>query len=167
MQGFTWYVFQYDNKISKTLRRVKYSNRPRAIKDLASMAGEMLKGKIEPDLVVYVPMTRKDRGERGYNQGRVAAVQICKKVGGQLSDNALFKIRENKKQALLDKRQRSENVRGVFKVRENIVCDKKILLVDDIMTTGSTLKECRNMLLQGGAAEVKAVVIAYTPPKVR
>ncbi len=165
LRGFTWYVFEYDKQISKALKRAKYSGRPRAVKELASMAGAMLQGRMEPDLVTYVPMTRRDRGERGYNQGRIAAVQICKKVGGDLADKALIKVHDNKKQALLDKRHRIKNVRGVFKARKDMVLDRKILLVDDIMTTGSTLEECKNELLQAGASEVKAIVIAYTPPK--
>jgi ComF family protein len=127
--------------------------------------GEMLKGKMNPDIVTYVPMIKKDLGERGYNQGCMIAREICKKVGGRLCGKALLKKRGNKKQALLDRRQRKNNVRDVFEARGEIVEGRKVLLVDDIMTTGSTIEECRNALVRAGAEKVEAAVLAYTPLK--
>lgn len=163
---FTWYIFDYDKKIAKILQRAKYGGKPGAVKVMAGLLGEFLKEKsIKADLVIPVPMYKKDLGERGYNQSRIAAGKIARVIESPCKDRALTKIKRTKRQADLSKSARGSNLSGAFSADVHIVKDKVILLVDDIITTGSTLIECRNTLLEAGAKSVEAAVIAHTPLK--
>lgn len=160
----TYYIFEYNHKIAGLLKKAKYANKPRYIKNLACCMGDMLAEKGEkPDMVVYVPMYYRDLGERGYNQSKIAAKEIAGAIGSPCPDNILLKVRKTRKQAALNKSKREENIKNAFRSKEKLITGKRILLVDDIMTTGSTLNECRKELLAKGAKEVKFAVIAYTP----
>ena len=163
---FTWYIFDYDKRIAKILQRAKYGGKPGAVKSMAGLLGELLKEEsITAELVVPVPMYKKDLGERGYNQSGIAARKIARVLGLPCKERALLKIRGTKRQADLAKSARGRNLSGAFTAVTDIVKDKVILLVDDIITTGSTLTECRITLLEAGAKSVEAAVIAHTPLK--
>ncbi|MBN2557314.1 MAG: ComF family protein [Clostridia bacterium] len=162
--GDTWYLFDYDKKIAGMLKKAKYAGRPYAIKMLAGLAGSLLKNKgVRPDIVAYVPMHRSDLGKRGYNQSRIAAVEIARSLDCRCYPGALRKIEKNLRQAGLSKANRGKNVRGVYKADKAVVSGKRVLLIDDIMTTGSTINECCRELLSAGAVSVESAVIAHTP----
>ncbi len=162
--GYTWYVFEYDKKISQILKKAKYAGKPGAVKKMAGLLGGLLLDKdIEIDLITYVPMHKKDIGKRGYNQSGIAARKISKILGFPCRENALYKTMKTKKQADLSKNSREKNLNGAFLANEHIVKGMRILLIDDIITTGSTLGECKKTLIAAGAAKVETAVIAHTP----
>lgn len=162
--GYTWYVFEYDKKISGILKKAKYGGKPGAVKKMAGLLGVLLLDEgIGIDLVTYVPMYKKDIGERGYNQSGIAARKIAGILGCPCREKALCKIKKTKRQADLSKNARGKNLNGAFEADAQMVKGMSVLLVDDIITTGSTLRECKKTLMAAGAAKVETAVIAHTP----
>ena len=103
------------------------------------------------DIIIVVPVSRKRRNERGYNQSELIARAISKTLGIPIVKNVLVKIKNTVPQSSLNKVQRAENANGVYSAKNHTkLRNKKILLIDDIYTTGSTLNECANALIQKG-----------------
>lgn len=114
------------------------------------------------DFAVPVPMTEGEYKERGYNHSELLAQELGSRVGLSVK-NGLRKVCETRPQKELSAMERRGNLAGVFDVDPH--CDvqgKRILLVDDVMTTGSTLDECAKMLKIYGASEVFALTAAIT-----
>jgi ComF family protein len=113
------------------------------------------------DLIVPVPLYKKRRRERGFNQSADIARDIGRRTGIPVAHKVLQKIRSTPPQTSLERRDRIENVRGAYAVgRKRAVEGRIVLLVDDVYTTGSTLGECTRVLRGAGAAEVRAVTVA-------
>lgn len=113
------------------------------------------------DYIISVPMNVSKKQTRGYNQTELMARYISKKLNIKYEKDFLLKIRETKTQSLLSKKEREENIKRVFRVNNlaNLL-DKKIILVDDIYTTGATIKEISKILKQAGVKEICIIVIA-------
>ncbi|HLC69429.1 MAG TPA: ComF family protein [Patescibacteria group bacterium] len=112
-------------------------------------------------LVVPVPLHQKRKRERGFNQSEVVA-KIVQNVGrehGFICQDCLRRTKYTKQQAKLDKLEREKNVWGTFECVTSPV-KSKILLVDDVFTTGSTMNECARILKENGVREVRGVVLA-------
>ena len=113
------------------------------------------------DIIMPVPMFKGKQSVRGYNQSLLVAKEISKELGVKLEKNNLIKIKDTKVQSTLNKEKRLQNVKHAFKVQKpDIIKGKKIVLLDDIYTTGSTANECSKVLKQAGAIEVLVVTIA-------
>lgn len=118
-----------------------------------------------PDVVAPVPLHRRRRRERGYDQALLLARVVARRLGGELRPRLLRRTRYTSQQALLPMRHRWDNVRGAFAVRRGERLDgRKVLLVDDVMTTGVTADECAGELKAAGAAEVQVLTLARTAP---
>lgn len=115
--------------------------------------------KIKFDLIAYVPSSKKRHLKRGYNQSEILAREL-----GHLSRRPIFeglvKKIDTKPQVGLKKRQREVNLHEVFTVTKSGVKGKKILLIDDVVTTGATLNECAKALRKAGARTVIGATIA-------
>ncbi|MDD4995293.1 MAG: ComF family protein [Patescibacteria group bacterium] len=113
------------------------------------------------DYLVPVPLHRKRLLERGFNQAEIIARLIGKNTGWPLESENLYRKKNTAPQAQLEDEKRKANLVGAFGVRNpERFENKKILLIDDVYTTGSTIKECASTLLAAGAAEVGAWVVA-------
>ncbi len=113
------------------------------------------------DIIVYVPMYSKKKFLRGYNQSELIANDLAKALGIKLEKNNLIKVLDTKKQSTLTKTERKENVKNAFKVtKPEKLLNKKIILFDDIYTTGSTVNECSKALKNAGAKEIAVLTIA-------
>jgi len=113
------------------------------------------------DLVIAVPIHRKRMMERGFNQSAELSRIFCKRVSLPLESGVLYKSRETRHQVDLPHDLRAINVAGAFSVRkaENIM-GRKVLLIDDVFTTGSTLNEVAKTLRSAGAGAVYAYTLA-------
>ena len=113
------------------------------------------------DIILYVPMFKKQEYKRGYNQTYLIAKEIGKTLGIPIEKNNLTKIKDTKKQSTLTKEERKTNVKDAFVIRkpERIV-NKKVILFDDIFTTGNTVNECSKVIKMAGAKEVAILTIA-------
>ena len=115
------------------------------------------------DAVTWAPVSRKRRRERGYDQSQLLAESACR-LWGRQPERLLKKVVHNPAQSgISDEAARRANVLGVYDaVNADKIRGRRILLVDDICTTGSTLRECARVLRGAGAADVMAVTVART-----
>ncbi len=120
----------------------------------------------DSDILSFVPLSQKRLKERGYNQSGLLAKAFAVKTGLALEDGLLKKSKETKSQASLSKAERMENIKNAFEVIDPArVKGKKVLLIDDVCTTGATLEECASALKKAGAQKVSALVLAREPLK--
>jgi ComF family protein len=116
---------------------------------------------LQLDLVVPVPIHKSRFLERGFNQATELGKRFAKSVGIPFSDTVLRKWRKTPDQVGLLEHERTTNVQGSFAVCQAAhLTGKKILLIDDVFTTGSTLSEAARILRQGGASSVHAYALA-------
>lgn len=129
---------------------------------LAHAIGELVDGKAAP-LVVPVPLHKTRRRSRGFNQSVLIAHAAVRQLPQRLEvlNGALVRQRDTISQVGLSREERIENVRDAFRVAQpSRVNGRDILLVDDVMTTGTTLSECARVLKQAGAKRVWAATVA-------
>lgn len=118
------------------------------------------------DIIVPVPMSGRDVLRRGYNQSALLAAELSERTGIPAEKRLLRKIRRTKKQHMLTREERGVNLKGAFSVapgNNDLVEGERILLVDDVTTTGSTLAECAQVLLSAGAKSVRGITFCATP----
>ena len=121
---------------------------------------------IKFDYITEVPLTKKSKSERGYNQCELLADEISKHLKTEHKKEVLSKIYETRKQHDISAVFRKGNLSGVFEVNDPAEVEgKTILLVDDVSTTGETLNECAKMLWLHNANAVYCVLAALTPKK--
>lgn len=151
-QGRSLYL--YRGSIKQSMYRFKYSNCREYATFFAKMAqqhqGDWIQS-IAPDVIVPVPMYRPKMQARGYNQAESFARALSKCMGIAVDTHLVYRVKDTTAQKELDDLQRKNNLKNAFQCQKNVVKYKKILLVDDIYTTGSTAEEVSRSLL--GAAE--------------
>ena len=117
----------------------------------------------EADLLTPVPLHYRRLVSRGFNQSAWLAAEVARNSDVPLCVDAMKRIRATPSQAGLAARARKRNVAGAFKVRKSRrkrVEDKRVILIDDVLTTGATLTACTRALKQAGAARVDVLVLA-------
>ena len=115
----------------------------------------------EIDAVTFVPLYPAKHRQRGYNQAEVLAGLLAKSIRKPLLKYCLVRLKPTQTQTHLTARDRVTNVKGAFKARWlSRLKGRRILLVDDVMTTGATVNECSRVLKAGGAAHVVVVTVA-------
>jgi ComF family protein len=152
----------YGGALASALLRLKYGNRP----DLGPALGQLLRPVVlsqlassDVDLVVPVPVPYARLVERGYNQAALIARPLASALSARLEPRALARRDGSVKQASLNRRDRLKNLQGAFLLRDGrTLGGRRVLLVDDVSTTGATLDACRALLQEGGAVVHTAVV---------
>ncbi len=156
-------AYVYGGALARAITRMKYEPRPelaRPLGALAVRAAAPLSGR-SPDLVVPVPLHPSRLVLRGFNQASLLARPVARFLGAPVSVRALRRTRETAQQAGQGRIERARNVQGAFAVpRPESIEGRRVLLVDDVCTTGATIEACRAALLGAGSAEVQAVVVA-------
>lgn len=155
-------VGRYRGPLAGMIRKLKFSRGT----DSARLLGELLFGAVQAvqwpiqfELVSWVPLHWRRRWGRGYDQAELLARKLGD-LSGQGTFGLLRRTRLTAPQTHLSRQRRRENVRGAFAVRRGVdVADKKILLVDDVLTTGATANEAAGVLRKAGA-EVSVAVVA-------
>lgn len=158
-----WVVSDYDQELlSNILHIFKY----KYVKDIGVFFSRIVadflkaKGNYQFDCIVPVPLSKKRKLIRGYNQSEIIAQHISQELGWQLNATGLVRKIHTHSQVGLNSQQRLKNVRNIFEVKNKIdFKNKKILLVDDVITTGATMRECAKVLKQAGAKEIYGIVI--------
>ena len=113
------------------------------------------------DTIIPVPISTKRKMQRGYNQSFLIAKEIAKSLNLEIINNCLYKNKNIIEQSKLNKEDRQKNIQGVYKlIDKKKLKNKKILLIDDIYTTGSTVNECSRTLRQAEIKEIGVFTIA-------
>lgn len=158
----------YSGPLREIILRLKYRRLEYLAEPLASMLyGAARKAGLaeEQDLLTSVPLHWGRRLRRGFDQADLLSQRLNRFLQIPLSERNLRRIRATASQTGLSESKRRENVRGAFKVRRpDEVKGKRVLLVDDVMTTGATVSECARTLLRAGAKEVSVLVVARAQP---
>ncbi len=157
--------YYYDGAIKTFIWRFKFRNKTYIANFLGEQMAKCVLTRFDGydfDLITYVPTTKKHIKNRGYNQAELLAKKVSQ-IMDVPCEEILVKTYETAPQHTLPEMKRTGNILGVFDVqKESDIEFKRILLCDDVKTTGATLNECAKTLLIGGAAEVFCVTAAIT-----
>lgn len=157
-------VWYYEGNVRESILRFKFGN----ARSYASAYGRRIAMKLlregmaeEPFVLTWVPVSRKRKRRRGYDQVEL----IARAVGAELGSepvSTLVKTRHNRAQSgIADSSARRANVLGAYRIRNpEQVRGKRVILLDDVLTTGSTAGECARVLLTAGAKQVDSAVVA-------
>lgn len=147
---------EYNEELAHAIHSFKYYNKPYMARNFAKL---MARGLIfEADILMPVPLSKKRLKERGYNQSALLAAELFKITHIPVDNNALTRVRYTPPQAQLSLEERTKNVKGAFTAKH--VEGQNIILVDDVITSGSTLASCANALRTAGAQKIYAACIA-------
>ena len=164
-------VFAYKGLIKKAIIKLKYKFISDIANDLVevfiSSCGEDITfsnycQKEEP-ILVPIPLHPSRLRWRGFNQSELLGKMIVKNLGVQFAPDLLVRVKNTKPQMKLSEKQRHENILGAFSVNPNsqfAICNLKILLFDDVWTSGATIKEATKILKKAGAKKVWGLTIA-------
>ncbi len=157
----------YRDDLRASLLRYKFSGR----RGYAKAYGPLLAEAIRPhltghyDLISWVPVSRQTLKKRGYDQAQLLAQETARALGTTAVPLLVKQVNNRPQSSLTDGRQRQDNVVGVYAPAPpaDQTAGRRVLLIDDVLTTGATLNEAARTLRQAGAAEVVAAALCRTP----
>lgn len=164
-RGCAYLDFSKGGKVQHMMHALKYQGRQDVGLVLGAKFGSLLieEGFFEPvDLIVPVPLHRARKERRGYNQSELIAEGMSGPLGAPMATDVLLRPVATESQTRKGRYDRAVNMDGVFHCpKPKSIQEKHILLVDDVITTGSTLGACVNALLDHGAAKVSVAGLAH------
>jgi len=164
-----WAPFRYAHPLDLLEARFKFRGDLAAGRVLAELMIERarLEAPSLPATIVAVPLHVSRLRARGYNQALELAKPLARALGIPLDRDLLVRLRATPAQTGLDAAARRRNLRGAFAVAKGRALPHHVVLVDDVMTTGATLRECARTLRRAGVARVDAWVLARAPQRNR
>lgn len=155
--------YLYEGPVSAMIKHLKYDGMLDLAPTLARLLTEFWQDlHWNVDFVVPVPLAAKRKAQRGFNQSELIAKAFAKNTSLKCDPRALVKCRDTLQQVGLKAEERHQNLHGAFAAEPVLVQGKRILLLDDVMTTGSTFAECSAVLLDAGASSVSCLSVATT-----
>lgn len=165
-ESYSIFDYKKDRLAKKIIHALKYG----FVKEMAEVFGVVLERerlnlkKLGADFIIPVPLHTRRLRERGFNQSALVAEKISALAGTPVREDILIRKSSRRPQAEIRKRaEREKNIRGIFWSKLSLgqeIMGKSILLVDDVATTGATLKECARVLKNAGAAKVISFTLA-------
>ena len=163
-QGFCFLYFQKEGIVQRLMHNLKYKNRPDIGFHLGELFGKVLheKGVSKMfDGIIPVPLHRARLDRRGYNQSSEFAKGLSNTTGIAVEEGVVFRYRKSETQTRKSRIERIKNVEGIFRIKNGIrITGKRILMVDDVFTTGATLESCGHALLTCGIESISVATIA-------
>lgn len=152
--------FSYEGAIQRAILNMKFFRAAYNAKVLARyLVFCAVRNNLQFDVVTFVPMSNKSQKQRGYNQAQLLAQHFCDILNIDAPKPLLIKVKETERQERLGKHERKENIAGAFEAFSEAK-GQRVLLIDDIKTTGSTLNECAKALKRKGAEAVVCLTVA-------
>jgi ComF family protein len=161
------YRFAHDTPVQRLIHALKYRGCYQLGVEMGGELGAALMMFCEfqgMETIVPVPLHHARRRERGYNQAEAIARGISTAMGGIPVERALVRTRYTTSQTTLDAKKRKLNIAQAFRATKGSIRGKRILLCDDVCTTGATLNACAEQLLAAGARTVTAATVAKDIP---
>lgn len=157
-------AFHYSGGMETAIRSFKFRNQPRLSETISRLLYEELeKQSITPefDFIIPVPMHPRKKRQRGYNQSELIARRLGEYLNKEVRTDILKKTVYTRPQSRLKRKDRINNLEGAFSVCQDVFVEgKSVLLVDDVLTTGTTLKTCAEILKEKGVSIIYGIVIA-------
>ena len=154
-------LFDYKGNVRESIHALKFGKQAWIARKAAGfMFKSMEKAGFEADVITWVPMRSREKAKRGFDQSEILAREIAK-LAGMKATRTLEKVKKTKRQSSLSARERRANVLGAYVSSDpGSVRGKRILLVDDVITTGSTMSEAARILRMDGADKIYALSLA-------
>ena len=160
----TMHLLKYEGLVRKLLIDYKFNDKSYLYKTFC----EIIKNDKKTldfiksyDIIIPVPIHKKRMKTRGYNQSELIARELAKICGNKMYTDVLIKIKSNKAQSTLNKEERENNAKNVYKLcKLEKINNKKVLILDDIYTTGATVKECALELSKANVKEIGIFTVA-------
>ncbi len=149
----------YQGALRTAIHQFKFNHRVLLDRALGELLNRVIPAAVEPDLLVAVPLAKKRLQGRSFNQSLLLARELARYRRRPVVVDLLVKQNETLPQQNLVAAERQRNLQGVFHCRKQLA-GERILLVDDVMTTGATLRACSETLRRAGAGEIQAAVLA-------
>lgn len=152
---------EHAGAVARAVQRFKYEGHPELARPLGALLAVASKDFLAqaPALLVPLPLHAARYRERGYDQTTLLAVEVAKLTKRTLRDDALTRTKATARQVGQDDDERAANVAGAFAAAESVK-GQRLLLLDDVLTTGATANEAARALLDAGAAEVQVLTLA-------
>ena len=158
------YIFMYGGVIRQIFLNYKFNEKAYLYKTFTNflLKNEKFVEIIKSyDIIIPVPVSKERRKKRGYNQSGLIAKEISKKLNIPINQTSLKKVKNIVAQSTLNKEQREKNIQGAYILKNaKSLKSKKVLIIDDIYTTGSTINECSKILYEVGTNKIGALTIA-------
>ncbi len=155
-------LYEYES-VAASVYKFKYGGRQEYAdffgEELACHLGDFIRN-VKPDALVPIPLHRKRQNRRGYNQAALLADALERYTGVPVQHNFLLRTKNTTPLKYLNPKERQNNLKKAFIIGRNDVKLKKVILVDDIYTTGSTMDEAAKMLINAGVKQVYFVALA-------
>lgn len=163
----TWFnrarsVFVYEPPICHLITSLKYDGKRYLAEVFASLMETVyFSSFFNSEVIVYPPMSEERLKERGYNQAELLAKELSLRIGVPVADNAFKKVKETARQATLDATRRRINLSGSFAIKDKTaIKGKRVLLIDDVMTTGATVETLSHLMIKHGALSIDVLTVA-------
>lgn len=158
------YIFEKEKELQYIIHALKYRSKFLIGVELGIMLAESRGSEISGwniDIIIPIPLHRIKQNERGYNQSNYISEGLSRKTGITINKKILKRIKYTESQTKIKRAERKKNIRNAFRVINKAnVKGLNVLLVDDLITTGSTANECAKKLMQAGANKVYLAAIA-------
>jgi ComF family protein len=159
----SYIYFVQGSHVQQILHFIKYRNRPRAAQFFGRLYGkELVDSHVFKDatIIIPVPLHKKRLRKRGYNQSDYFAKGLAEAMGINMHTGILKRTHSNVSQTKKSRYERYTNTKGIFKLKQSAdIVNEHVLLVDDVLTTGATLKACAQTLLQVEGVKVSIVTL--------
>lgn len=159
-------VARYSGTLKEIIHKFKYHQKKYLAKVLGNLMVDYLKDDFwidikNVDIIIPIPLHRKRERERGFNQSELLGKNIASYFKIEILSNVLFRTKETRPQFFLRERERKENIKNAFTLKnEEIIKNKNILLIDDIYTTGSTLREASKTIKKAKTKNIYCLTLA-------
>ncbi|MFK7801977.1 MAG: ComF family protein [Anaerolineae bacterium] len=153
----------YTDPVTRIMHQFKYYDQFALTRTLTDMMLEPANELIQSnpiDVIIPIPLHSSREAERGYNQAYLLAAELSKRLNIPVVKNGLYRMRQTEMQAQLTRRERAENMDGAFQVGEVNLTNQRVMLIDDVCTTGATLYAAARCLKSAGASHVTGLCVA-------
>ena len=158
------HILEYKDIVRKLIIQYKFNDKSYLYKTFVKIiisdkkAFDFIKSY---DIIIPVPMHNKKKALRGYNQSELIAKELAKKAEIEIFTDVLKKVKNNKVQSSLNKEDRKNNVKDVYKlINKEKIYNKKVLIFDDIYTTGATIEACKKEILKANVKQFGILTLA-------